>query len=169
LSDETLISITLYGEIKENRKKWINWYEDAKKIVKSLGYEPNYFSVESSALKFGEVMELEKNEKKLLKAIEAEDKIEWIAVYSLPLDYSSASFDYDVLLARTNEYVTFITNISDFNKINEEFLVSSLKKYILCKEGEIYEMDRDESPLIYASKANPPSSFSTLKVIKKLS
>lgn len=168
MSDETLTSITLYGEVEDGRNKWLDWYESAKKIVKSLGYEPNYFSVESSTLKSGEVMALGKNEKKLLKAIEAGDKIKWIAVYSLPLDYSSASFDYDALLVRSMEYVTLITNISDFKNTDEEMLLNSLKEHIGIENGEIYEMDRDECPLIYASKANPSSAFNTLKVIKTL-
>lgn len=168
MSDQTLRIITLYGDIKTNDDKWGLWYNDAKNIVKLLGYEPNYFSIDSTTFKSGKVMSLKRSEKKLLKSIDAGDEIRWITIYSLPIDYRVASFDYDVLLIRGTEHVSLLANVSDFKNTNEEMLLDSLKQHIAFKYGEIYDMDRDECPLIYASKANPPSSFKTLKVIKNI-
>lgn len=40
-------------------------------------------------------------------------------------------------------------------------------KYIEFENGEIYQMDRMEMPLIYAAKTNPIDQFKMLKVIRK--
>lgn len=58
------------------------------------------------------------------------DKIKYISMFSLPDGYKSASFDYNVLLARDYGYITIIMNKSDFNNIQEETIISILKKYI---------------------------------------
>lgn len=168
MSDERVKSITLYGEVKSDKDEWLNWYKKAKDIIKLLGYEANYFSIEGGSLKSGKVMRLNRNEKKLFKAINCGDEIKWIAVYSLPLDYGSASFDYDVFLVRNFEYVTLTANISDFKKINEDEMLKLLKEHININNGEIYEMEREDCPFIYASKANSLSSFTTLKIIKTI-
>jgi hypothetical protein len=168
LSDKTLTSITLYGEVQVDKASWAFWYESAKNIVRSLGYEPNYFAVKSNTMNSGKIMTLKRSEKKLLKNIEVGDDIKWIELYSLPDDYRQASFDYNVFLIKDIAQVTLVTNKTDFINADEEMLLSSLKQHIAFETGEIYEMGRDECPLFYALKANPISSFKTLNVIKKL-
>lgn len=46
--------------------------------------------------------------------------------------------------------------------------VSILETHIVMKTGKIYQMDRNEMPLIYASKANPIESFKTLKIYEEI-
>ena len=79
--------------------------------------------------------------KKIISSIENGDKIKYISMFSLPDGYKSASFDYNVLLARDDGYITLIMNKSDFNKIQEETIISILRKYIDVKFGEVYEME----------------------------
>lgn len=168
MSDKTLTSITLYGKNQANKDNWVFWYKSAKSIVRLLGYEPNYFGVHSNTMNSGKIMTIKRSEKKLLKSIDAGDCIKWIELYSLPDDYRQASFDYDVFLIRDIDQVTLLTNKTDFENADEDVLINLLKHHITFKYGEIYELDRDECPLIYASKANPPSFFKTLNVIRKL-
>lgn len=103
-----------------------------------------------------------------MKTMENGDDIKWLALYSLSSDYSIAAFDYDILLIRNTDQITLISNATSFNSVDENVILKLLKEHIVFKEGKIYEMDRDECPLIYASKANPASSFATLKIIKDL-
>jgi hypothetical protein len=168
LSDKTLTSITLYGKIQADKASWAFWYESAKNIVQSLGYEPNYFGVKSNTMNSGKIMTLRRSEKKLLRNIEAGDDIKWIELYSLPDDYRQASFDYNVFLIKDIAQVTLVTNKTDFINADEEMLLNLLKQHIAFENGEIYEISRDECPLLYALKANPISFFKTLNVIKKL-
>ena len=111
-------------------------------------------------------MNLKRYEKEIFNSIQSGDKIEYISVYSLPNKYDSASFDYNVFLARDDGYLTLIMNKSDFNNKKEEYLISILKKYIDSTSCEIYEMDRRECPLLYAAKDNPASFFKSINIIK---
>lgn len=167
--EKETISITAYGQNIDNDFKWAEWYEDAKKIIKSLGYEYNYVGIRTKKLNSGKVMKLDRNEKKVLNEIQNGEEINYISLFSLPQDFKSASFDYDVMIVRNFRFITLIVNKSDFKKIDEEQLLLLLAKYIECLRVEIYEMDRYESPLIYASKANPASFFKSLNVIKEIS
>ncbi len=167
MENET-ISITFNGEVDKDNAKWMQWYNDAKRIIMLLGYEPTHVGIDSTSLTSGKVMMLRKSEKKIINSIESGDKIKYISMFSLPDDYKSASFDYNVLLARDDGYVTLIIKKSDYYNIQEETIISILRKYIDVKSGEVYEMDRTEFPLFYAAKDNPASSFKTLKIIKEI-
>lgn len=166
LSNEVVRSISLYGEVVDDKNEWLNWYKQAKSIINLLGYEANYFSIEGGGMKSGKVMRINRSEKKLLESVGNLNGIKWMSIYSLPKDYKSASFDYDVLLVRNIEYVTLIASKSDFKEINEDALIDLLKEHVNVKSGEIYEMERDECPLLYVSRVNSLSSFKTLKIMK---
>lgn len=163
------ISITIYGEWFCDDLKWYEWYEDAKKTIELLGYECNYVGTRTSKLNSGKVMKLSGNEKKVLNEIKSGQEIKYISMFSLPEDFKSASFDYNVMIVRNSSFITLIVNKDDFNKIDKKNTLQRLSKYVSNGIVEIYEMDRYESPLIYASKANPISSFKTLKIIKDIS
>lgn len=167
--EKETISITAYGQNIDNDFKWKEWYEDSKKIIKSLGYEYNYVGIRTQKLNSGKVMKLDRNEKKVLNEIQSGEEIKHISMFSLPQDFKSASFDYDVMIVRNSQFITLTMNKGDFNKIDEQLLLLLLGKYIENLRVEIYEMDRYESPLIYASKVNPTSFFKSLKVIKEIS
>lgn len=168
MSDRIIKSISLYGNIVDDKIEWMSWYKKTKSIISMLGYEANYFSVEGGNMTSGKVMKIKRSEKKLLNNIENDESIKWISVYSLPASYKSASFDYDVFLTRNTGYVSLMTNQSDLNKFDEDKLIELLKDHINFRNGEIYEMDRKECPLLYVSKVNSISFFKTLKVIKNI-
>ena len=167
--EKETISITIYGQNIENDFKWEDWYVDAKKIIESLGYDYNYVGIRTQKLNSGKVMKLSRNEKKVLNEIQSGQEIKYISMFSLPQDFQSASFDYDVMIVRNSQFITLTVNKGDFNKIDEQKLLLLFSQYVNNVHGEIYEMDRYESPLIYASKANPTSFFKSLKIIKEIS
>lgn len=164
--EKETISITLNGVVFDDNNKWLEWYNESKMLIKSLGYEPTHVGIASSTLNTGKVMNLKRYEKEIFNSIQSGDKIEYISVYSLPNKYDSASFDYNVFLARDDGYLTLIMNKSDFNNKKEEYLISILKKYIDSTSCEIYEMDRRECSLLYAAKDNPASFFKSINIIK---
>lgn len=166
--EKETISIAIYGDKVGGDFKWEEWYEDAKHIIELLGYDYNYVGIKTQKLNSGKVMKLSRNKKKILNEIESGQEIKYISMFSLPEDFQSASFDYDVMIARNSQFMILTVNKGDFNKIDEQKLLQLLIKYVNNGHGEIYEMDRYESPLIYASKANPTSFFKSLKIIKEM-
>lgn len=166
--ENTTISITFNGEIDDNNVRWMQWYNDAKRIVRLLGYEPTHVGISGTAFKSGKVLSVSKSEKKILKSLENGDSIYYISLFSLPKDYKIASIDYDVLVARDEGFITLIMNKKSFDSKQEDELINILKKYISVHTGEIYEMDREEIPLLYAAKDNPPNIFKTLKILRAI-
>lgn len=164
--ENTTISITFNGEIDNDNVRWMQWYNDAKKIVRLLGYEPTHVGIGGTAFTSGKVLSISKSEKKILKSLENGDSVYYISLFALPQEYKSASFDYDVLVARDDGYITLVMNKSTFNSGQEDEIINILKKYVSVHSGEIYEMDRDEVPLFYAAKDNPPNMFKTLKILR---
>ena len=124
--ENTTISITFNGEIDNDNVRWIQWYNDAKKIVKLLGYEPTHVGISGTAFKSGKVLSVSKSEKKILKSLENGDSVYYISLFALPKDYKSASFDYDVFIARDEGYVTLTMNQSTFAHIQEDELLNMI-------------------------------------------
>lgn len=166
--ETSTVSITFNGKIDNDNEKWIQWYKDAKMLIELMGYIPTHVGIGGVAFKSGKVLSISKSEKKILKSLENGDEVYYISLFSLPKDYKSASFDYDVLVARDEGYVTLIANKGAFDYMQENELISKLRGYISASGGEIYEMDRDEVPLLYAAKDNPPNMYKSLKVLKTI-
>lgn len=157
-------SITAYGKLKDNNFKWNEWYEDAKQFILSTGYVYNYVGIDSKSMKSGKIMNAKKYERKVLDAFQNNEQIKHISLFSLPIDYESASFDYDIMLVRNDEFISLIMNKSDYSKEILEQFTFHFKKYFESAIVELYEMDRYESPLLYAAKVNELSSFQTLNI-----
>lgn len=100
-------------------------------------------------------------------SINNNEDIKWLSIYSLPENFTSASFDYNVLITRNKNYLSIIMNKEVYLNLNLEETLSELKNFIELNYGEIYEMNRSESPLLYASGLNEVSEFETLKILKK--
>ena len=168
MMETSTVSITFNGKIDNDSVKWIQWYNDAKTLIRLIGYEPTHVGISGIAFKSGKVLNISKSEKKIIKSLENGDEVHYISLFSLPRDYKSASFDYDVLVARDEGYITLIMNKSAFDFEQKSVLISILKKHISISNGEIYEMDREEVPLLYAAKDNPPNTFKTLKILETI-
>lgn len=98
------------------------------------------------------------------------EKINSLAIYSLPDNFEIAAFDYDIYINRQNRVdpshilLTFSEEI--FKGINIDEVLNQLKNYINFKYGEIFNLSSLESPQIYASKANDDTDFGTLEVLR---
>ncbi len=168
MRNDIVTSILLYGEINQESQTWERWYESSKKIMSSLGYDSNYASIDSDSKKSGEVTKIDNIEKKILKSINSGDSINWISIYSLPEDFKSAAFDYNMVITRSNTFVSLTINKDRYKSGDEDRLINILKEYIDFNEGEVFELNRDESPLGYILKANSVDFYETLKIVKKI-
>lgn len=161
--DNTTISITVYGRPVND---WQMWYQDAKGLFSKLGYDYNYFGANIFA--DGKIKTVSRSEKKLLAVMGEESNLEAVSMFSLPRNFKSASFSYDVMLVRNQEFITLSLNESDYDKLDETEVVKLFSEYVENPRVEIYELDRYEVPLLYAYKCNSTESFKTLKIRKVL-
>ena len=168
MATNIVTSITYFGKAIDDSRIWLRWYEFSVDLFKKIEYIANYVSIKSQSMSSGKVMKIERVEKKIKKVIENGESIRRLSLFSLPPNFSSASFDYNVMAVRSSDFLTLILDSDIYdNKISFE-IIDSLKKYIKPEKGEIYTMDRYDSPLAYAFRVNPIDSFKSLNIIKKL-
>lgn len=80
----------------------------------------------------------------------------------LPEDYETACFDYYIFISINYKYerITAIFDEGILKGEKIEIVKQILRDYVQfpCVE-EVYTMDKEETPLLYAAKVNPSSSF----------
>lgn len=151
--EEKVISITLWGDGIQ-KEKWLNWYQDIENLMKSLGYKPTHIGIQSKSFCSGKILTVARKKKEILETIATGENPSSFSCYSLPKDYSTASFDYDFLSVRKEGYISVIVKEVDYNNLNIKCVISQLKEYINYECGEIYMMSKEEMPLIYAATRN---------------
>lgn len=110
------------------------------------------------------VMTIARKDRQIAYALQQREKPTSLSYYSLPKDYKSASFDYNVLIVRSashTNYISTIINLADYENDIAEDIIELMIPYIDFECGEIYEMDKEEVPLIYAAGANRINGFKT--------
>ena len=160
------ISITLWGD-GLIRGKWLEWYNYVGTLFEKIGYERTHIAMGSDSYTNKKIVTVSRKEKQILQILKNGGKPTRFSCYSLPKDYKTAAFGYNVMMVRESDYTTLIMNMSDFAKIDVDSIISQLMQYIVFECGEIYQMDRAEMPLIYAARANPIDSFKSYNSIKK--
>ncbi|MFC4323230.1 hypothetical protein [Litchfieldia salsa] len=170
---EMTTSIVLYGEIDEfDTDKWIDFYNISKDLSKKLSFEPNYIGLDGEEFKSGKVLTVKRTEKRLLKSLANRKSLLSMSLYSLPEDFTQAAFDYNLYLGRDknedshNQSKIILTIPTEvYRELNTPNIIATLKEFIQFKEGEIFELSRYETPLLYASRLNEIEYFETLKIL----
>lgn len=165
--DKSTISVTLRGDGLK-KKKWIEWYGYICFLFDDLGYPRTHLAITSEKFNSGKIVTVNRSEKKILQMLEDGLLPVGLDLFSLPKDYKSASFDYDVCATRGKDFISVIFNSCDFNRMDVQSLVFNMKQYIEFDNGEIYRMDRNEMPLIYAAQANSLDAYKSLEVMSIL-
>lgn len=164
--DKKVISITLWGNGAE-KGKWIEWYDDIKEIMNSLGYKQTHIGITSKSYTSGKILTVARKEKEILAKIKDGEIPSSFSCYSLPKGYRQAVFDYEFYCEREEKDVSVIMNEVDYNPDNEQMIISVLKKYIDSEYGEIYSALRSDAPWIYAGtrKVNDLKSYELIRRI----
>lgn len=160
--DNLTTSITIYGSVQEG--KWDQLYLEAKDFAELLGYSLNYIGYTSSTHNSTKVRKIPKNDKNLLLKLN-DDTISDMDLLSLPEGFKTACFDYDLMIARNQKFITIVLNSSDFEKVDLKQTIAIFSKYSKVSEIQVYEMDRDETPFSFAFGGNPISCFPSLKML----
>jgi len=166
--DRSTISITFNTEAVADSSLWKEWLYDAQLITEILGYKATHFGFTTMNSKAGKIKEIRNATKQIDKALEEGQIIKHISILVLPLNFESASFDYDVMVVRSLEYVTVIMNALDYTEEIEMKIIDILKKFVQKCYGEVFEMMQSEFPLSYSAKANKASFYKTLNIVKEL-
>lgn len=160
------VSITLWGDglVKGN---WLDFYNDIGIIFRKMGYKRTHIAIDCKTFLNKKIVTTNRKEKEIINILKSGDIPKSISCYSLSKDYKIAMFDYDVMVVRQSEYISVVLNRSDLVKLDIDNTISILKQYIEFKIGEVYQMDREEMPLMYASRAKTINPFKSLVILEK--
>lgn len=166
------VSIVLYGNVVNTSSYWHEWYLFAKQIIHDLGYTSNYLGVKGESFKSGKYLTIGRTENRLIRAIESKEKIDYITVLSLPDNFKQAVFDYYIELSRIcckdrkSIFVSMDESVYERLSENVDDFIEQLKIHIDFECGQLFQLQRKESAFFYAMKANSPSYYKSLKIIK---
>lgn len=160
------VSITLWGDglVKGN---WLNFYNDIGIIFQKMGYKRTHIAIDCKTYMNKKIVTTNRKEKEIINILQSGDIPKSISCYSLSKDYKVAMFDYDVMAVRQSEYISVVLNRNDLVKIDIDNTIFILKHYIEFKSGEVYQMDREEMPLMYAARAKTINPFKSLVILEK--
>lgn len=169
---ETNTSITIYGKVEDNPQIWKDWYKYCKFLTERLGYTSNYIEISSETFKPRKVLTIKRVERRLMKAIDDEESLKHLCVYSLKEGFKQAVFDYNTYVVRycggTPNHITLSFPTKIYETIDIKSIIEELKNYIEFSHGEIYELPISESTFFYAMKVNSLDTYKGLKIIRKL-
>jgi hypothetical protein len=173
MEERLTTSIVLYGGIDTvDSSVWLGFYHYAVGLIEGLNLNPNYLGITGKSFKSGKITTLNRTQKKLIKSLDEGEGIESLEIYSLPDDFTTAAFDYEVYICRTSQLDPphLITTFSNhlFDLLDHGAVISKLKEFINFESGQVFELKSLESPQIYASRANSPAAFKSLTIIRDL-
>lgn len=160
------ISLTMWGDL-HNDYNWLEWYTDMKKIFQMFELSITHLGVTGSQYP-KKVVTVVRKEKEILENIESGNLPTDFSCYSLPKDYRAAVFDYNLLIYRERFLITLIVEKEYYEDRKIDSCIEIFNKYIDMKRGQIYEMDRKDTPWLYAMGDNDISFYKSLRVIKDL-
>lgn len=164
--NETVVSITLYGTFEKNFN-WLDWLNYCEKKFLEYNYEPNYIGFRSETVKINKVLQLKRknNINKILNAINNNEKIEFLTIYSLPKNFRQAVFDYNMYIRRNDKCIEMVMEKDLCLNLNINELIDDLKSFIVLDKGEVFEISRKECPFSYSGRWNDISFYKTLKIL----
>lgn len=165
--DNLTVSLTMWGKML-NEYSWNDWYYDNKKIFSELGLNITHLGVISPRYNSGKVLTVLRKEKEILENLKKGEIPTSFSCYALPHGYRCASFDYELLVVRNEELISIIMLKKYFSEKKIELFIKIIKKYINMERGQIYEMDRNEVPLLYATGLNSPEFYKSLNIYQDL-
>ncbi len=161
-----ILTFVIRDKLNTSYEFWDQWIEGAKEIYALLNIEPTNCFV-SAVGKNGGLIKYKSLTNKIQRIKSKNEVIDIISIYCLPNNYTSLIFDYIVTLECGTgiTFLSFNEKYISIKNLDENKIVHILKRMVPDGKGEIFLMENDECPGLYALKANTPDDYKTLKVI----
>ncbi len=161
---EKIISYTFWGTQIES--DWLEWYRYVEKLFAKTGHTITHVAVKTDFSKTGRITRISKKKIEEIGKIKNNGNSFCVEVYSLPINYEIAAFDYDILCVRTECFISLVIKEQDSKHIGENDILG-MKKFLDYKSGEVYSTLNNEVPLLYAF-TNDSNNLSTYEFIKNI-
>jgi hypothetical protein len=157
------VSIAFNSSI-EVSGQWIEFIEDAMQLFKLFDLEITNFWIDSESYHPSTLRSF-KRRTRIVEAIKSGETVMSMELYHLPAIYRQAAFDYVLNITRADKYLILTVERDRYHKSFEEQILETLSRYIDANLVEIYEMDKRETPQMYAAKIRPVSPYKTFRLL----
>ena len=141
MSRERVVGIILYGDVKDEKNCWEKWISYAKSISIELNCKLTHFAIVCDGMD-GELKTLSRSEKKLLRIINSDKRIDSISFSALKKGFTSILDDEICLILNSkNKYVYCEIPLEKYNEFLGKRILSELGSFIRCKKSEIFSRD----------------------------
>lgn len=163
---------SLYGNIKSDIDL-SKWYFTVKNNFLKLGKEVDLLGI-SSDITFttSKLKKARTTEKKLIKCINDNEGFEYISLYSVPDNFTQATFDFEIfsciVFNNPSSKISFYVN-RDISEIPNFYdIINEFRDFLNIEKEFIYQLSGYESPFNFETNFKK-HSFKTLKIIKECS
>lgn len=152
----------------DSKAGWAEWFQFMKDSSKLLGSPLTHFGIKGHGLGTKDIRPVDTFQK-IQSRIES-STIDWLSGYSLPNDFQTAVFDYNVHMNRSSSYVS-ISAKEDFASAlladPDSWKVKAMR-FCSFEKGALFQMDESESPLLFVSGSSSQDSFDSLVILSEL-
>ena len=159
-------TLAVWGTVQSS-DVWPDWFRFMEGESKVLGAPLTHYGIEGGRLSTKKIRSIDKLLK--IQAELATSDVESLSGYSLPKNFQTAVFDYEIYMILCESYAVI--------SVKEDFAESVLKKPVEWKlklsrfcsvdKGMLFQMDEDEVPLMYVSGACSQEEFDSMSVLKE--
>lgn len=159
-------TLALWGNLQPN-KGWVDWFRFMEDSSKLFGSPLTHFGIKGDGLGTKDIRSIDKFSK--VRNVIETSKVEWLSGYSLPKDFQTAVFDYNVHMNLCSSYVSISVKESYAASLlsDSDDWMQKATRFCLFRNGMLFQMDENESPLLYVSGSSSQKSFSSMSVIKE--
>jgi hypothetical protein len=144
--------------------RWIEFIEDAMHLFELFDLEITNFGIHSENYHSSKLRSF-KRRTRIVEALKSGETVRIMEFCHLPAVYRQAAFDYVLDITRADKYLILTVDRDRYRKSFEEQILETLSRYIDADLVEIYEMDKRETPLMYAAKMSRVSPYKTFRLL----
>lgn len=159
-------TLAMWGPLR-SMQSWIKWFRFMEEASSALGAPLTHFGIEGAGLGTTNIRPIGKFTK-IEAAIES-CSVDWLCGYSLPKDFQTAVFDYNIYMSLCSSYVSISTKESFANPLLSDLNEWKRRVSTFCstRKAMLFQMDESECPQMYVSGASPLESFRSIVVLKE--
>jgi len=146
---------------------WVEWFRFMEGAAQLLSSPLTHFGISGEG--FGRKSIRPLDAFRLIESRVEESAVEWLSGYSLPNNFETAAFGYNIHMTRCSSYVAISAKEAFAPALvrDPESWKKKLMPFCGLKRGALFRMDECESPLLFVSGASSQESVDSFLMMQE--